>query len=278
MPRSFCRRRLRNSGHSRNFSFWLPSLKSATLSIGLFHEMSVRKKILTGLVILAVLGGPHVGPSPSARIPDPIIDGKQLSYWLGTYQIPGSIPSTRVQVERVQADSAVCEAGTNAIPLPLWYISAHDSTFRLKLLGLAAKQHIIRFHLEYARNRRFQAECGFQALGAEGSNAVPELIRICNMNNSSPDYFIIETFGCIGPGAEAAIPLVLKAATNSNQVLRTLAIRSLGQMRACNLKKSVPVLLTGAAGGPYRALDKTDRVAKSPRFRPAGQRGGCRTH
>ena len=205
--------------------------------------MTAQKKILAGvLLLIAVLGVAWEISRP--RIPDPIIDGKHLTYWLGTYPIPGSIPLSRVQVERVQADSAVCEAGTNAIPLLLRYISARDSVFKLKMMNWAAKQHIIRFPLEYARNRRSHAEFGFQALGAQGSNAVPELIRIYETDTSSPNYFIIQTFGCIGPSAEVAVPLVLKAATNSNTTLRTLAIHSLGQMRV-QPEKSVPVL-TGA--------------------------------
>jgi hypothetical protein len=210
--------------------------------------VTARKKILAGVLLLIAILGCVTWDLLRSRIPDPTIDGKHLSYWLGTYQIPGSIPGAiplpRAQVDRVQADSAVCEAGTNAIPLLLLYISAHDSVFKLKMMNWAAKQHIIRFPLEYARNRRSQATCGFQALGAQGSNAVPELIRIYEMNNSSPNYFIIQTFGCIGPGAEAAIPLVLKAATNSNTTLRALAIHSLGQMRV-RPEKTVPVL-TGA--------------------------------
>ena len=206
--------------------------------------MIARKKILGGVLLLIAVLVCVTWDLLRTRIPDPTIDGKHLSYWLGTYPIPGSIPSSRVQVERAQADSAVWEAGTNAIPLLLLYIKAHDSVFKLRLMNWAAKQHIIRFPLEYSRNRRSQAAYGFQALGAQGSNAVPELIRIYEMNNSSPDYFIIQTFGYIGPGAEAAIPLVLKAATNSNTALRALAIESLGQMRV-RPEKTVPVL-TGA--------------------------------
>ncbi|HWY74072.1 MAG TPA: hypothetical protein VN281_00565, partial [Verrucomicrobiae bacterium] len=157
--------------------------------------MTARKKILVSLAPLTVLGG-VLWELWCSRIPDPIYEGKPLSYWLSTYKTASSIPPSTVK-----ADLAVRHAGTNAIPLLLRFLSAHDSVFKLKMMNWAAKQHIIRFPLEYARNRRSHAEFGFQALGAQGSNAVPELIRIYETDTSSPNYFIIQTFGCIGPSA-----------------------------------------------------------------------------
>jgi HEAT repeat protein len=205
--------------------------------------MTARKKILVSLAPLTVLGG-VLWELWCSRIPDPIYEGKPLSYWLSTYKTASSIPPSTVK-----ADLAVRHAGTNAIPLLLRFLSAHDSVFKLKMMNWAAKQHFIRFPFDYARNRRFQAECGFQALGSDGSNAVPELIRIHEMTSSQDGrYIIIETFGWIGSGAEQAVPLVFQAATNSDTILRSLAIRTLGQMRVQPVK-SVPVL-TGALKDP----------------------------
>jgi hypothetical protein len=205
--------------------------------------MTARQKILASLAPLAVLGG-VVWEICRPRIPDPIYEGKPLSYWFSTYKIAVSIPPPTVK-----ADSAVRHAGTNAIPLLLQYLSAHDSVFKLKMMNWVAKQRIIRFPLDYAENRRFQAESGFQALGSEGSSAVPELIRIHEMTSSQDcRYIIIETFGWIGSGAEEAVPLVFQAATNSDPIFRLLAIRTLGQMHVQPVK-SVSVL-TGALKDP----------------------------
>src|SRR6266481_6657560 len=69
---------------------------------------------------------------------EPVYAGEPLSFWLKGYDpVEGSEPG------RQKADEIMREAGTNAIPTLLRMLRQHDSPWKLKLIALAQKQHII---------------------------------------------------------------------------------------------------------------------------------------
>jgi hypothetical protein len=187
--------------------------------------MTARQKILASLVPLAVLGG-VVWESLRSRIPDPICKGEHLSYWLAKYEPGVSF------LGRDPAVPAIREAGTNAIPLLLHYISAHNSPFQRRMFRLMARQDLIKSSFVSDFYRHYQAVQGFWALGPRGKSAVPELIRIYDSNfSASSQQAVLEVLWGIGPDAKDAIPVLVHAVTNSDAGYRMLAARALGIIR-----------------------------------------------
>ncbi len=94
--------------------------------------MGKRGRILIVVVAISVVGvvGWSIFHAWSAP-PEPMYQGRPLSYWLLGYSFPfngTNAPS------RADADAAIKDAGTNAIPLLLQMLRAHDSPLKTKLL------------------------------------------------------------------------------------------------------------------------------------------------
>jgi hypothetical protein len=202
------------------------------------------------------------------RIPDPIYQGKPLSYWVARNQpregfrpalyktdaqrAEAEAQRARAQVQMAQADAAVRHAGTNAIPLLLRLMRPYDSPSKQKLIMWAEKRGMIKFPFALSEGTpHYEAACGFEALGADGKSAVPELIRIYEANRSwdSQDTVLL-ALRSIGVGAEESIPLLIGATTNPHPVLRIDAIEALGHI-SNQPARIVPSLL--------KALNDPDR-------------------
>jgi hypothetical protein len=208
--------------------------------------MTARQKILASLAILAV-GGGVAWEILRRREPDPIYEGKPLSYWVARNQpregfrpalyktdaqrAEAEAQRARAQAQMAQADAAVRHAGTNAIPLLLRLMRAYDSPSKQKLIMWAEKRGIIKPFALSEGTPHHQAACGFEALGADGKSAVPELMRIYEANRSwgSQDT-VLQALGSIGVGAEESIPLLVGATTNPEPVIRIDAVEALGKI------------------------------------------------
>src|SRR5205823_2688038 len=74
-------------------------------------------------------------------------------------------------------------------------------------------------------------------------DAVPHLMKIYNENNSVESQSAIEdSLSWIGPSAKPAIPLLLRAATNSNNKVRASALWALGDIHA-EPQMCIPLLM-----------------------------------
>jgi hypothetical protein len=180
--------------------------------------MTARKNILASVALLAVVGG-VAWQIFRSRVPDPIYEGKHLSYWL-----------ERCDIQPFDAKAAVRDAGTNAIPLLLHYMQVKDFALKRKMIALANK-HDLEFPFASADYWRYRALFGFIALGADGKSAVPELMRIYEVSIPLDSGFrVLGILDFMGPEAKEAIPLLLRVATNSNLAYRENAVHALGQM------------------------------------------------
>ena len=183
-----------------------------------------RNLLLAGLVAVAIMGGLAWLIVRSHEPPEPVYQGKRLSEWLlprtdGTFD-PG-------------AKQAVHKIGTNAIPTLLRMLRARDSKLKLKLVGLAQKQRLIKINFVSADIRNYEAGWGFEILGSIASNAVPALIQIYAENISETSQTAtIGAIGFIGPAAAAAVPVLLRTAANTNAPVRDSAVWALGQLHA----------------------------------------------
>ncbi len=202
----------------------------------------VRKRgIILFLVLLVALAGWEIFCALPPR--EPVYEGKPLSYWLKGYDpIEGSEPG------RQQTDEAVRQIGTNAIPLLLRMLREQDSPLKLKLLALARRQHVVKINYVEASRRNIQAELTFEQLGPTAAGAVPELIKICEIELDQPpgqnsifrERILIEALGSIGPRARTAVPLIVKALEFDSYPVHPIA--ALGEIHA-KPEIAVPALM-----------------------------------
>jgi hypothetical protein len=166
--------------------------------------------------ILALLGG-------SSN--EPVYQGKTLSLWLDDYF--QSRWTSHDPVTRTNAEEAVRQIGTNAIPTLLKMIKAQNpSPVMFKLMELARNRRLEK--LLYPRSafqRHVQALEAFRILNTNAACAVPELISI----SDEPRYptsqeYAMRALGSIGPDAKPAIPVLLKNFTNMNANVRGAAL------------------------------------------------------
>jgi HEAT repeat protein len=123
--------------------------------------------------------------------------------------------------------------GTNCIPILLRMICAKDSTLKLRFVALAQKQHLIKVPFTPAADKNVEASRAFIALGDAAKDAVPQLVKAYDEGVSLRSRCAIaDALGWIGPSAKSAIPLLLRAATNSDAQLRANAFWALGELHA----------------------------------------------
>ena len=156
------------------------------------------------VILIAVLSTP--------RQREPVYQGKPLEFWLKADRDAEARQITSISSRgEHRFEDAVGALGTNAIPVLLRMLVATESD-RVMKLKLAAVNFLNNHHLGHidylpARSKQDAAVTGFIALRASASNAVPELMRILNQNNSA--WFqenIPFILAFIGPEAEAGIP------------------------------------------------------------------------
>ena len=196
--------------------------------------MRKRRSIALLLVLAAVLVGIIYFLPPR----EPVYAGEPLSHWLKGYDpVEGSEPG------RQKADEIMREAGTNAIPTLLRMLREHDSAWKLKLIALAQKQHVINIQHVEAWRRNRQAMSALEALGSAGKAALPALMEIYETNlSASSQYRIAEIFASMGPAARPAIPLLLRSVTSTNDPTRAGAVHALGRIHS-EPEKVVPALI-----------------------------------
>jgi HEAT repeat protein len=195
--------------------------------------------MIVGLVVSLLISATaslvlrSIGPS------EPVYQGRTLREWL-----------------RVKSDSsflynydgvkdAVQHIGTNAFPVLLQMLRAHDSPLKIKFLELANKQHLVRVHLVSADDQMYGGWSAFGVLKETASNAVPGLIEDYLANASEHSQVEIgDILGRIGTAADAAVPVLAEtlANTNASPGVRGCVAFDLGNI-GTRPKVAVPVLI-----------------------------------
>jgi hypothetical protein len=198
------------------------------------HSALMRKRLAIAVAVL-VFAALVATVWHSLPPREPVYQGRPLSGWLNDYIYALPTIYRADAATRAAAHSAVIAAvraiGTNAIPFLLEMLQRPDDS-RLRLLLLKADSIANRrFHIPSAWQVRDEGLAGFEALGAEASNAVPALIRI---HQENPVFWVraADCLGNIGPPARDAIPILLPDITNADFILRVTAVRALGQIHS----------------------------------------------
>jgi hypothetical protein len=190
------------------------------------------RNLLAMLGVAVVLG---VAWLVSRTPGEPVYQGKRLRIWLQGYAGTGK--------KREETDTAVRQIGTNAIPILLGMLHAHDSPLMIKWLTWVSNQRFPGLHYTNPSILNEEAFMGFQALGSNAASAVPKVIIILDQNFSeSSKIYATRTLAVIGPEAKAAVPLLLRVATSTNASDHSDAIWALGQIHA-SPGEVIPVLI-----------------------------------
>ena len=193
--------------------------------------------VCSAVVLLAMVAGILI--LTPAREPEPVYEGKTLSEWLLFYERHD--PADQEAANRV--GPVIRQTGTNAIPTLLHMLRAHDSDLKIKVFSWVSERRLLGFHYTPAETLNRRASLGFQFLGPRASNAVPELVKILDLNLSQVSAsYTMYSLGEIGPSAKAAVPSILRVTTSTNITLRWTALQALGDIHA-EPESVVPVLI-----------------------------------
>jgi HEAT repeat protein len=144
--------------------------------------------------------------------------GKPLSFWIDQYQAHLlARGDSEPALKRNQAQAAIREIGTNALPALLAMVSKKDSPLKSRLLTLARKQSFIKFRLNNDDYYHARSSYGFGALGPIAKPAVPALIELLHDKNPRVRACAAHSLGMIGPDAESAIPALLPLLDERNE-------------------------------------------------------------
>jgi hypothetical protein len=107
------------------------------------------------------------------------------------------------------------------------------------------RAHLPKFRLQYAEERRRNAELAFCVLRSRAEQVVPGLIVIYR-EAAGPYYWAyqynaLNGLSLLGPWAKDAVPFLLGEAGNTNTLLRAGVLRTLGMIHA-DAERVVPVL------------------------------------
>lgn len=206
------------------------------------HNPAVRKprRILLITLLIAAVG--FVSWLIVCQPSEPIYQGKPLTFWCEQYA-DNFYPDSDNELKK-QAELAIRTIGTNAVPTLLRMLKAKDSKFKLRLIELASKQHLINIKWKMAEFRHGEALQGLLALGPQAKSALPTLLelygdyehhRYVNYKDRTIGYVystIAQIFASIGPEAVDAVPLLVQETTDSRSDVRLNAVFALRQIHA----------------------------------------------
>ncbi len=198
-----------------------------------------RKLLILAVALIVVIGVFVVVVYSSTEPAELQYEGRPLSYWL----IKGFLPGEgNYDTDRKNAEAALAQLGTNALPTLLRMLRARDSTFKLVVLKVEGKLGLAR---RPAVPARFRNQAAAEAVGGGRfwpKSVVQELIKIYEENISFDSQMgTLYALSGIGPIAIEATPALLPGLTNTNKFIRAEMVQTLGYIWATP-KLAVPEL------------------------------------
>ena len=208
--------------------------------------MTTKRRKLLGFVLIAVIGG-AVAYGLLKRRDEPKYQGRYLSDWLEQYsQARQRYWKERTPAE-IEAEAAVQNIGTNAVPYFVKWIAKEAPAWRISLIqtipGAITNREPLPGWLEGNALRRDRyAYFGFMILGTNAVSAIPDLeAMINNPTNSKARVRARFALAHIGP---PALPVFKAVLADPNHPDRDLIIHSLARMAAFHGTNSCwPVLI-----------------------------------
>lgn len=200
--------------------------------------MNRRKRILLIATFALISCGLGLLLFLSHEPPEPIYNGKPLSYWVQGYdKLLGS------KITQSEADHAIRQMGKNAVSRLLRLLETRDSKFKTRAVEMLQRQHWIRFSVKPADDKNFEALGAFKALGPSASNVVPRLVKIFRDDHGPfSQQAVPAILSYIGPPARQAIPALLTGISNTDWIVRYNCTIAMGSIQA-EPEMAVPALI-----------------------------------
>ncbi len=180
-----------------------------------------RGRAIALAVLLAVIA--TVAAFMALRPREPVYQGKRLSEWLEEFSRRG-----RGQINR-QAENAIRQIGTNALPFLVADLCREDSPHKLALMEWCNKWSSLKFQFKTFADRRGPALMAFYVLGNAGKlgpAAKPYQPSIGTWLDSQPDT---AAFALLYIGVEST-PYLTDALSHTNWLVRTWAAVALAKL------------------------------------------------
>ncbi len=201
----------------------------------------MRKQFQIGLAVLFLVLAAGI-TWQVVRLREPGYKGIPLSLWLLQYGT-NHFPVVQAGPLGPQAQTALRQIGTNAIPIYLRIITTRESPSKLWLMARVPNRWSARLHVRSAFDYRLLGAFGLIALGPDSRSAIPTLIA--SVNDSNPDirYAVGFTLEALAPVAgNDLLPFLKKCVEDPDVIVQSEAIRVLGQMRQ-ESEQVIPLLL-----------------------------------
>lgn len=178
------------------------------------------------------------------RLREPVYQGKRLSVWLVQYST-NHYSAGRDGVLDKQAENAIQQIGTEALPVLLGKLRARDTRLKQVMMAWAQKQKLVHFNFKSANQCHNEAVAGYEALGSLASVQVPSLMdTLSNDRSLEVRQAAASALGLIGPEAKQAAPALFHATTHTNQGVRNNSLWALSRILP-DPKQTIPVLIAG---------------------------------
>lgn len=216
--------------------------------------------------------------------------GHPLSYWLrqetpksrrGFYSITPS-PAKLTN----EAEDAVRQIGTNAIPILTAMIDRKETTIRKRLRSLLAQQSYVKIQLDSARDWQARAMAGFIVLKQDAvptlielleepkhrlvallvlsripdSRTVPALLECLNDVNGDVQANSAIQLGRIGEETESVVPALINTLNDINKTPRKFATLALGRF-GDRATQAIPALISVCQTDPERSVRNSAAAA-----------------
>jgi HEAT repeat protein len=225
-------------------------MESSTLNIEGPNEKRTRPMGQRRLIIIAILTTLLMARLAwtAFRSREPVYQGKPLGGWLQQLE-ENRWPPLADNPKFKQAETAIRQIGTNAIPIYLDMIASQESSFRVKLLTKTPRQLLKKLHIqnggEYELTlyrRRYAGAYGLIALGPDAKSAVPALITL--IEDPQPSIRTTALFAVreLGPVAGDALSSLIKCLQSPEPQDQTDAVECLGTIHR-DPQRVIPILL-----------------------------------
>jgi HEAT repeats len=172
--------------------------------------LKTRFQIALAVLLVAVVG---VIAWRGLREREPVYQGRRLSVWLVQYRTnhwaEGHWSKGRKGELETQAENAIRQIGTNAIPTFLRMMGTRDSPVS-KLVSLFPERWVAPLYKSSLPAYQFQGASGLIALGTDAKPAVPALITMLNDSHVEVRYAAVFALDELGSLAEDALPSMVK--------------------------------------------------------------------
>lgn len=220
------------------------------------------------LIIAVLIGIAFLLGVPMWFKREPRWEGKPLSYWSSQYG-SNHWGAGHGSLAHREAEEAIRGIGTNGIPFLLSQLRARDSAVMQKLRPyLRLQWRTNSFFRDESDEKRRRGAYGLAALGTNAVSAVSDLIEI---GSSHPEqdgrYIAVFALRTLGPGAEGAIPFLIRCLTNDVFVIRDDAAIALGTIGR-QPEVAVPALIqfvedrANGSGNNIELRDAIEAIAK----------------